>query len=85
MTAVAIVREDPRRPDVARLVRDLDAYMATLYPAESNHLLDLDTLAADGVVFLVARLDGAAAGCAALLCHDADFGEIKRVWVDPAR
>jgi len=85
MTAVTISREDPRRADVAQLVRDLDALMATLYPAESNHLVDLDTLAGEDVVFLVARLDGSACGCAALWGRKGDYGEIKRIWVDPAR
>jgi putative acetyltransferase len=83
MASVTIAREDPRRIDVSRLVRDLDTYMAALYPAESNHLLDLDTLSSDEVVFLVARLDGTAAGCGALWRQGADYGEIKRVWVDP--
>jgi putative acetyltransferase len=85
VAAVTIAREDPRQADVAGLVRNLDRYMAALYPTESNHLLDIETLAGEDVVFLVARLDGAVAGRAALLRHGAGFGEIKRLWVESDR
>lgn len=85
MAALTIAREDPRRADVARLVAELDAYMGALYPAESNHLLDLERLAGEDVVFLVARVEGEAAGCGALLVHGHDYGEVKRVWVHPDR
>ena len=60
-----------------------DAYYAALYPAESNHLLDTVELKRPGVHFHVARLDGAVAGFGALVRH-ADYGEIKRMYVDPA-
>lgn len=82
---VTITREDPRQPDVIRLVQDLDDYMAALYPAESNHLLDIETLARPEILFHVARRDGAAIGCAALWLRDgADYAEVKRVYVSPA-
>jgi putative acetyltransferase len=81
--AISISPEDPRRDDVQALIGELDAYVAQLYPPESNHLLDVETLAAPDVCFLVARAAERAIGCGALRRHDAELGEIKRMYVDP--
>ena len=63
----------------------LDAYCAALYPAESNHLMDIASLMQGDVLFLVARdVDGAAVGCAALVNRQA-YGEVKRMFVDERR
>jgi len=63
----------------------LDAYCAALYPAESNHLLDVASLMRGDVLFLVARdVDGAAVGCAALV-NKQEYGEVKRMFVDERR
>lgn len=77
--------ETPDQPEVRAMLEKLDAYCAALYPAESNHLLDIDALLAGDVLFLVARdIDGAAVGCAALANRGA-YGEVKRMYVDEAR
>ncbi len=77
--------ETPDQPEVRAMLDKLDAYCAALYPAESNHLLDVDALLAGDVLFLVARdIDGAAVGCAALANRGA-YGEVKRMYVDEAR
>ena len=81
--AVTIGREDPRQADVQALIADLDAYVTLLYPAESNHLLDVETLAGPDICFLVARVDERAIGCGALRRHDDVLGEIKRMYVNP--
>ena len=75
--------EDPRQPDVIALLAESDSYYSTLYPAESNHLLDASSLAGPEVTFLVARVCGQTAGFAALLRHRTAFGEIKRMYVAP--
>jgi len=63
----------------------LDAYCAALYPAESNHLMDIASLMQGDVLFLVARdVDGAAVGCAALV-NKQEYGEVKRMFVDERR
>jgi putative acetyltransferase len=54
-----------------------------LYPAESNHLLDIETLAGEDTRFFVVRLNGEALGCGALWLHR-QYGEVKRVYVRPA-
>ena len=77
--------ETPDQPDVRAMLAKLDAYCAALYPAESNHLLDIDALMKGDVLLLVARdIDGAAVGCAALANRGA-YGEVKRMYVDEAR
>jgi len=77
--------ESPDQPEVRAMLAKLDAYCAALYPAESNHLLDVEALLAGDVLFLVARdIDGAAVGCAALANRGA-YGEVKRMYVDEAR
>jgi putative acetyltransferase len=81
--AVTISTESPRQPDIVRLVEELDAYLTGLYPPESNHLLDIETLARPDIRFLVARLEGAAMGCVALRVDPEGWGEVKRLYVPP--
>lgn len=77
--------ETPDQPDVRAMLEQLDAYCAALYPAESNHLMDIASLLQDGVLFLVARdVEGRAVGCAALVRREG-YGEVKRMFVDPGR
>jgi putative acetyltransferase len=80
---IEIRREDPRAPDVTKLIRDLDEMFHHLYPAESNHLVDIETLAAPDIHFFVARRNGEALGCGALWHRDPVYGEIKRIYVRP--
>lgn len=42
-------------PDLMALIAELDAYQQTLYPAESNHLIDLSALPAESVIALLIR------------------------------
>jgi putative acetyltransferase len=74
--------ENPDQQDVRRLLSASDAYMAALYPADSNHMADIASLAAENVRFLVARSDGAYMGCGALILNDDGSAEIKRMWVE---
>jgi len=80
-SSIEIAAESPRHDDVARLIRALDTYMSSLYPAESNHLLGINSLAAPSVHFLVARREGEAVGCGALRIDVAGYGEVKRMFV----
>src|SRR5690349_23052554 len=58
--------------------------MRSLYPAESNHLVDIDSLAQPHVHLLVARGEGRALGCGAFVLGGDGQAEMKRVFVDPA-
>lgn len=84
MTMLAVARESPRQDDVIALIRQSDALMQALYPAESNHLVDIDALAAPHVHVFVARERGRALGCGAFVLGEAGQAEMKRVFVDPA-
>lgn len=74
---------DPLSAAAAHLLALSDAYMASLYPAESNHMESPSALALPNVLFLGAYLDGELAGCGAvkILHDDGSYGEIKRVYV----
>ena len=80
---LAIRQEPPDQPDVMRLIAALDGLMASLYPAESNHLLDIAALSDPAVSFLVVRDEREAIGCGALNRDARGWGEIKRMYVRP--
>jgi putative acetyltransferase len=79
-----VARESPHRDDVIALIRQSDALMQSLYPAESNHLVDIDALAQPHAHFFVAREAGRVLGCGAFVLGTDGHAEMKRVFVDPA-
>ncbi len=81
--AIVIGRERPDQPEVGAFFAASEAYMGALYPAESNHFIDVALLLRPEVVFLVAHQDGKAIGCGALVPAGDGTAEIKRMWVDP--
>jgi putative acetyltransferase len=83
VAVVSIERERPDQPDVVRLIEALDAHANALYPPESNHLVDVSVLCAPEVSFLVARADGEAVGCGAILRDPRGWAELKRMYVAP--
>lgn len=78
---ISITPEDPRQPDVRRLIALSDAYMAALYPAQSNHLATADALAAPNTVMLVARRNSEALGSIAFRIVAPGHAEMKRLFV----
>ncbi|HHG8774026.1 TPA: GNAT family N-acetyltransferase [Raoultella planticola] len=71
-------------PHLTALIAQLDAYQQSLYPAESNHLIDLSQLAAESVIVLLIRDDQQrAVGCGAIVLGEEGYGEMKRVFIDP--
>jgi len=78
-----ITSESPDQQEVIALIAELDAYQDTLYPPESRHALDLDSLKRANVLFFVARdEDDRAVGCGAVVLNPA-YGELKRMYVAP--
>jgi putative acetyltransferase len=69
---VNIEKESPRQPEIIVLLHQSDLYAQSLYPAESNHLVDIEALEKPEVGFFVARHNGAIVGCCALV--DAEDG-----------
>ncbi len=79
---LTIEKESPRQPGVLNLLDQSDAYAQSLYPAESNHLVDVSTLEKPTVSFFVARHEGNVVGCCALVDAGDGSAQIKRMFVD---
>jgi len=75
--------ETPDQHEVHALLKASDTYMAELYPAESNHMLDVSELCRPEVTFIVARIDGRAVDCGAIVESKDGWAEIKRMFVSP--
>jgi putative acetyltransferase len=80
---IVIAPETARQDAVIRLLEEADAYYVTLYPPESNHLLDVETLCGPDIRFFVARDGGEVAGYGALRVDPEGYGEVKRMYVRP--
>jgi putative acetyltransferase len=85
VSTLTIRVEPPDQPDVIVLIGELDAYANALYPPESNHLLDIASLCAPAVTFLVVRAGAEAVGCGAVLRDARGWGEVKRMYVRPGQ
>ena len=81
---ISIAFESPDQAEVVALIAELDLYQSALYPPESHHALDLTSVAAEQILFVVARdANGIAVACGAVVLN-AEYGEIKRMYVRPA-
>ncbi|NEQ96220.1 MAG: GNAT family N-acetyltransferase [Cyanothece sp. SIO2G6] len=83
MQKVTLQISDPAASEAIRLIEQLDRYLAALYPSESNHLLSIEVLQQPNVLFVTANVDGVTAGCGAIVNHDREYAEIKRMFVLP--
>jgi len=88
---ILIRPERPDHPQVRALLAELDAYLASLYEPEANHILDVEALLAPEIDFLVAERAGQLIACGGWrrMPGEADtsgeaYGEIKRMYVAPA-
>jgi ribosomal protein S18 acetylase RimI-like enzyme len=78
-----ILRERPDHPDAAALVAELEAHLASLYPATSRHGYNVEKLVTRAVAFFVLRENTTPAGCAGIELIGNEYGEIKRMYVRP--
>jgi putative acetyltransferase len=83
MPEVTLEIVNPNRPDVIALINELDEFHVNLYPPESNHLLDINSLMQPNIRFMLALVQGKAIGCGAIRIQE-DYAEIKRMYVRPA-
>lgn len=82
---VSIALASANHPDVLSLIDALDAFQMPLYPAQSHHGVDIDTLSKPNVLFAVARTAcGTAVACGAAVMHH-DYAELKRMYTSPAQ
>src|SRR5262245_29998055 len=79
---LSIAQEPPHPVDVQALLQQSDDYMTALYPPESCYPIYADALAGPEVRFFVARLDGEAVGCGALVLGADGAAERKRMFVE---
>ena len=82
----------PDHPQVLALIAELDAYLASLYDPEDVYIVDLAGLREPSVTFLGAWDGDTLVGCGAVRLMPAEretdgrpYGEIKRMFVSPAR
>jgi len=80
-TALTIAEERPDQGEAVELLRQSDAFLLSLYPPENCDQIDLPELRSDNVRFFMARLDGRAVGCMALVRNPGNKGELKRCFV----
>jgi putative acetyltransferase len=76
--------EKPDKPAIIELIQQLDEYLESLYPPESNHLLDIKTLMGENIIFLAAKDNERYVGCGALRLFKGEYAEVKRMYVVPA-
>ncbi|PQK91389.1 GNAT family N-acetyltransferase [Pantoea ananatis] len=80
----SISEVDKSDSDLALLVSELDAFLSELYPAESNHCIDLSTVSDEQLRCIIVRDEGGIpSGCGALLFLKDGSAEIKRVYIRP--
>jgi putative acetyltransferase len=84
---IELTRAD--HPQVVALLDALDRYLGELYKPEANHILSIDELLAPDVSFLAAWQGDRIVGTGAVRRIPGDgqtetYGEVKRMYVDPA-
>lgn len=69
--------------EIRELIGELAVVLSAEYPPEQRHGLPLEAIFAPHILFFVARLNGAAAGCGGVALFS-DFAEVKRMYVRPS-
>ena len=83
MSVVVVTVADPAHAPVRAMVEELDAYLVPLYPAESNHLLDIEMLRQPEMRFFAAFRGEQVLAIGGCWLHDG-YAEVKRIYVTPA-
>jgi putative acetyltransferase len=83
---LTVARADLTDPESLALITRLNQELAARYPEPgANHFrLDVDEVAPGRGAFLIARLDGAPAGCGAVRLLDPSTAELKRMFTVPS-
>ncbi|WP_414527108.1 GNAT family N-acetyltransferase [Nodularia chucula] len=84
MAKLVITPENLTCSAIQELIRELDNYLAEIYPPESNHGLDISALLHKSVIIFLARLDNQPVGCGALKFFPQSYVEVKRMYTKPA-
>lgn len=85
MTEIRITLESPITDDGHVLINGSETALRAVYTADECFTFTADELLSDKISFFVARKNGDALGCVALV-NEGEYGEIKRLYVpDHAR
>jgi len=80
---VEISLERPDSDDAKTLIRELEAYLIPLSPAESRHGYSIEKLIKEDVPFFIISDNGTPVGCGGVKLVGTEYGEIKRMYVRP--
>ncbi len=80
--SVTITRETPLSPEARILIKGSEQALRAVYRAEECFSFTAEELDQPSISFLVARQNGVAIGCVALVDCET-YGEIKRLFVSP--
>ena len=78
--SLTIERVERATEEVRALIDELEAELSGSYAAEQRHGLNIEQIFQPGILFFVARLDGAPVGCGGVALDDG-FAELKRMFV----
>lgn len=78
---ISIAEDDPKDPEITKLLEAHLTLMRSLSPPESVHALDLDELCTPDVTFWSVRNNESVIGCGALKVLTPTHGEIKSMHV----
>lgn len=84
--AIGIAVETPLQDDMRALIVELNDAMNAQEPdtpEEFKFRMTVEEMAGPETTVWIARLDGEAVGCGALLRHGEGYGEVKRMYVRP--
>lgn len=80
MNAITVAIESPVSADGRVLIEGSEVALREVYTPDECFSFSPEELLDDRVAFYVARKDGAAVGCIALV-NEGDYGEVKRLYV----
>lgn len=83
MTKIVIQRDTPLSDDAAWMIKGSEEALRAVYLAEECFTFSASELDRPEISFFVARQDGVALGCVALV-NCGSYSEVKRLYVPPA-
>lgn len=82
---ISISEVAPDSAEAIQLIGELDDHlMVHPYPAQSRHAFSVEKLLRERVVFFITRYEEELAGCGGIKIFDAEYAEVKRMYVRPA-